>query len=53
LIGDDPEWDTTNTENDLEAKKEAQERKLHRLAKVHDFLGIWQGSQNLHATEKE
>jgi hypothetical protein len=34
-------------------KKEAEERKLYRMAKVHDFLEMWQGSQNLHATKKE
>jgi hypothetical protein len=42
-----------NTENDSEMKKEAEERKLHRMAKVHDFLEMWQGSQNLRATQKE
>jgi len=34
-------------------KKEAEERKLHRMAKVHDFLEMWQGSENLRATQKE
>jgi len=34
-------------------EKEAEERKLHRLAKVHDFLKMSQGSQNLRATQKE
>jgi len=53
LAGTDPELDTTNTENDSEMKKEAEERKLHRMAKVHDFLEMWQGSQNLRATQKE
>ena len=53
LAGADPELDTMNTENDSEMKKEAEERKLHRMAKVHDFLEIWQGSQNLHATQGE
>jgi len=53
LAGTDPEIDTTNTENDSEMKKEAEERKLHRMAKVHDFLEMWQGSQNLRATQKE
>jgi len=42
-----------NTENDSEMRKEAEERKLHRMAKVHDFLEMWQGSRNLHATQKE
>jgi hypothetical protein len=34
-------------------KKEAQERKLNRMAKVHDFLEMWQRSENLRATQKE
>jgi hypothetical protein len=53
LAGTDPELDTMNTEYDSEMKKEAEERKLHRMAKVHDFLEMWQGSQNLRATQKE
>jgi len=53
LSGTDMEWDTMNTENDSEMKKEAEERKLHRMAKVHDLLEMWQGSQNLRATKKE
>jgi len=53
LAGTDPELNTTNTENDPERKKEPEERKLHRMAKVHDSLEMWQGSQNVHATQKE
>jgi len=53
LAGIDLQLDTMNTENDSEMKKEAEERKLHRMAKVHDFLEMWQGSQNLCATQKE
>jgi len=53
LAGTDPELDTTNTANDSEMKKEAEERTLHRMAKFHDFLEMWQGSQNLRATQKE
>jgi len=34
-------------------KKEAEERKLHRMAKVHNFLEMRQGNQNLRATQKE
>jgi len=34
-------------------KKEAEEMKLHWIAKVHDFMEMWQGSQNLCATRKE
>ena len=34
-------------------KKEPEERKLHRMGKVHNFLEMWQGSQNLRAPQKE
>jgi hypothetical protein len=34
-------------------KQEAEERKLHRMANVHNFLEMWQSSNNLHATYKE
>jgi hypothetical protein len=44
LAGADAEMDATNTDNFLEMKKEAEERKLHRMAKVHDYLEMWQGS---------
>jgi len=53
LTGTDPELDTANTESHSEMKKEAEERKLHRMAKVHEFLEMWQGSQNLPAIQKE
>jgi len=53
LAGTDPELDTMNTENYSEMKNEAEETKLHRMAKVHDFLEMLQGSQNLRATQKE
>jgi len=53
LAGTDPELDTTNTGNDSEMQKEPEKRKLHRMAMVHDFLEMWQGSQNLRATQKE
>jgi hypothetical protein len=44
--------DCSISDNDSEIKKEADERKLHRMAKNHDFLEIWQGSENLRATQK-
>jgi hypothetical protein len=53
LVGTDPELDTTNTEKDTEMKKEAEETTLHRMAQVRDFLEMWQGSENLCATQKE
>jgi len=34
-------------------KQEAKERKLHRMAKVHDFLEMWLGSQNLCTIQNE
>jgi len=49
----DPELDTMNTENVTEMKKEAEEMKLHRTAKVYNFLEMWQGSHNLCATQEE
>jgi hypothetical protein len=53
LAGTDPELDTTNTEHNSEMKQEVEESKLHRMAKAHDFLEMWQDSQNLRATQKE
>jgi len=45
LAGADPELDSANRENVSQMNNEAEERKLHRMAKVHDFLEMWQGSQ--------
>jgi hypothetical protein len=53
LAGTDPALDTTNTDIDLEMKKDAEERQVHGIAKIHDFLEMWQASQNLHAIKKE
>jgi hypothetical protein len=53
LAGTDPELDDSNTENDTEMKKESEEWKLHRMAKVQDLLEMWLGSQNLRATQNE
>jgi len=33
--------------------KVAEERKWQRMAKLHNLLEMWQGSQNLRATQKE
>jgi len=49
LAGDCGELDTAETENNMELKNEAEERKLHRMAKVHNLLEMWHGSQNLRA----
>ena len=45
--------DRSESDNDLELNREAKQRKLHRMAKVHDCLDMWQGSQNLRTTQKE
>jgi len=53
LAADDPAFYMTNTENKSENNKEVEERELYRIAKVYDCLEMWQGSQNLPATQKE
>jgi len=53
LAGDDLILDRLETDNSLELKREAEQWKLHRMAKVHDFLEMWQGSHDLPTTEKE
>jgi len=53
LADENPALDTTTTENDLEMTREAEERQLRRIAMVHIFLEMWQGSQNLCATQIE
>jgi len=53
LAGDDPELNSTSADNNIEMKREAEQKKLHRMAKVQDFVEMWQGSQNLRATQKE
>jgi len=53
FAGVNPLLDTINTDNDSEMKREVEERKFHRMAKVHDILDMWQGSHNLQATQNE
>jgi len=53
LAGSDTVLDRSETDTNLELRTEAEERKLHRMAKVHDLLGMWQGSQNLRTTQRE
>jgi len=48
-----PLLDTKNIENIWQMKKEADCRRMRRMAKVHNFLEMWQGSQNLDANQKE
>jgi len=50
LAGDNPVLDPDSTDKDIEMKREAEEKKLHRMAKVHDLLEMWQGSLTLRAT---
>jgi len=49
LAGKDPVLDPTSTDNNMEMKSEVKQKKLHRMAKVHNFLEMWQGSQNREA----
>jgi len=53
LPGDVPVLDTTSTDNNMEMNREAEEKKLHRMAKVHDIVERSQSSQNLRATLKK
>jgi hypothetical protein len=53
MAGNDTALHTTDIENDVERKKDADERSMHRMAMVHDFLEMRQGNQNLHAILKE
>ena len=53
LAGDYAALHINDTENDFELKKEVEEWKLHTMAKVHNVLEMWQGSQRLHVTQKE
>jgi len=46
LAGDDPASVTPNTKNDIEIKR-------HWMAKVHDFLEMCHGSQNLPTTRRK
>jgi len=50
---DVPVLDPTNHEYHLEMKREAVERNLETMAKLHNCLGMRQGSQNLYGTRKE
>jgi len=53
LAGDNPVLHTSSTENTLEMKREAEEKKLHPMAKAQNFLEMWLGRQNLRATPME
>jgi hypothetical protein len=53
LASDNSELDPTSARNNMEMKREVEQKKLHRMAKIHDIWKIWQGSQNLRATQKQ
>jgi len=53
LASDNPALDTPKTDNNSEMKREAEQKKLHSIANVHDILEMWQGSNILCATQKE
>jgi hypothetical protein len=53
LGGDDPVLDSRNADNHSEMTREAEHNKLHRMAKVYNFLERWQGTQHLRAALKE
>jgi len=41
LAGDYSPLDYTETKNNLQLKKEVEERTFHKIAKVHDILEMW------------
>jgi hypothetical protein len=51
--GDCAALDITDIECHLEFKNEEEQRKLHPMANIYNFLQMWQGSQSLGATQKE
>ena len=53
LAGDDTASDWSETDSDLELNREVEEHTLRRMAKVHNFLEMWQGSHNLLTTQRE
>jgi len=53
LAADDPALDVTNTGNNSDIQKVAENSNFHLMPKVHDRLEMWQGRHNLRATQKE
>jgi hypothetical protein len=43
---------TRNTDDDLEMTRVAEQKILTRMDKLHDFLEMWQVSQNLRAAQQ-
>jgi len=52
LAADELVLDSNSTDKKMEMKRVAEEQKLHPMAKVHNMLQMWQGSQNQQATQK-
>jgi len=52
LAGDDPVLDPDSTDNNMEMKREAEEKKLHTMAKVNNIMEMWLGTQTLRATQE-
>jgi hypothetical protein len=53
LAGDDHVLDSSETDTDLQLKREEEDQQLHRMANIQDILKMSQGSQNLCITQKE
>jgi len=53
VVGHSTAFDTTETENDLGLKKDVVQSTLHRMAKAHNLIEMWQGSQTLCALQKK
>jgi hypothetical protein len=53
FAGEDPELHPTSVYKDMELKTEAEQKMLHRMAKVDDCWEMSQGSQNLQAIQKQ
>jgi hypothetical protein len=51
LVGNIPITHSLDVDNNAEIKKEAEKKKLHRMAKILDYLEMWQGSDNLRSTQ--
>jgi hypothetical protein len=52
LAGNNQILDPNSTDNNMELKKQVEEKKLPRMAKVHHVLAMWPGSQTLRATQQ-
>jgi hypothetical protein len=52
LAGNNQILDPNSTDNNMELKKQVEEKKLPRMAKVHHVVEMWPGSQTLRATQQ-